>query len=134
MRASVHVDLPGWTKESVDKLRLAARSSTCSPAVPVESPVVRLATPTTSPTSTDWDTPRSSWSRSRLTPSTPSGRRIWSSRRSTACKEQQPTNRPADNSLFSDSLGLFRFGLRCPNCLLGAHLNSVLKLFFNPRL
>merc|ERR1711863_98000 len=54
MRASVHVDLPGWTKESVDKLRLAVRSWRSSPAVPGESPAVRLATPTISPTSTGW--------------------------------------------------------------------------------
>merc|ERR1712029_743574 len=64
MRASVHVDLPGWTKESVDKLKVAVRSWLSSPVVLVESPVVRPVTPTTSPTSTVSDTPRFSWSRS----------------------------------------------------------------------
>merc|ERR1712012_549420 len=64
MRASVHVDLPGWTKESVDKLKARCESSLFSLVEPEENLAARLDTPTTSPTSIVWDTPRFSWSRS----------------------------------------------------------------------
>merc|ERR1712105_232744 len=63
MRASVHVDLPGWTKYSVDKLKERCEELQLQPRVPEERVVVRLATPMISPTSTDWDTLRLSLSR-----------------------------------------------------------------------
>merc|ERR1711872_73149 len=66
--------------------RRGARSWLSSPEAPGESPVARLAAPMTSPTSTVSATPRCSWSRSRLTVSTPCTRRTSSCRRSTACK------------------------------------------------
>ena len=82
MRASVHVDLPGWTAESVDKLKARCEELAVQPrGTRGESGgqtgekqiffhqncitnVSSQATPTTSPTSTAWATPRCSWSRS----------------------------------------------------------------------
>merc|ERR1711964_516617 len=63
MRASVHVDLPDGPRRALTSSRPGARSSPSSPVAPAVSLVARLDTPTTSPTSTDWDTPRSSLSR-----------------------------------------------------------------------
>merc|ERR1739848_91755 len=58
MRASVHIDLPGWTKLGRRCWRPAARSCTCSRAAPGGSPGARLASPTTSRISTDSATVR----------------------------------------------------------------------------
>merc|ERR1712004_218287 len=56
MRASVHVDLPGYTKEGLPALKPGARRSLFSRVVPEESLVARQASPTTSRTSTDLGT------------------------------------------------------------------------------
>merc|ERR1711970_1505056 len=56
MRASVHVDLPGWTKEGLPALK--ARCEELG-----ESLADKLGLPTISPTSIVLDTARSSWSR-----------------------------------------------------------------------
>merc|ERR1711862_221057 len=95
---------PDTPRRELTSSRPDARSSPSSPVEPAESLVARLDTLMTSPTSTVLDTLRSSWSRSRLTLSTPSGRKMLSSRRSTACKSIHHDQ--ADNYLFSDSLGL----------------------------
>merc|ERR1712098_832921 len=66
--------------------RRGVRSLLSSLVEPVESPVASTAAPTTSPTNTGSDTPRYSSSRSWLTVSTHSGRRISSCRRNTDSK------------------------------------------------
>merc|ERR1711862_1032886 len=96
---------PDTPRRELTSSRPDARSSPSSPVEPAESLVARLDTLMTSPTSTVLDTLRSSWSRSRLTLSTPSGRKMLSSRRSTACKSIHHDQ--ADNYLFSGSLGLY---------------------------
>merc|ERR1712226_76588 len=60
MRASVHVDLPGWTKESIDKLKARCEELAVQPRGTRESPAASMAAPTTCPTSTGSGTPR--WS------------------------------------------------------------------------
>merc|ERR1711892_1346851 len=54
---------PDGPSTALMNLRLDVRSSISSPVEPVENLVAKLASPMTSPTSTDWDTLRSNWSR-----------------------------------------------------------------------
>merc|ERR1712046_511182 len=74
MRASVHVDLPGWTKEGLKPLQPVVKSFICSPGAPGVNLVARPVALTISRTSTGWDTLRSSSSRRCLTVSTCSTR------------------------------------------------------------
>merc|ERR1712107_56699 len=62
IRASVHVDLPGYTKEGLPSLKKRCEELKVQPRGTRESPEVRLESPTTSPTNIAWDTPRWSWS------------------------------------------------------------------------
>merc|ERR1712122_76967 len=63
MRASVHVDLPGWTKEGLKPLQARCEELICSPGAPGVNLVARPVALTISRTSTGWDTLRSSSSR-----------------------------------------------------------------------
>merc|ERR1712203_678817 len=134
MRASVHVDLPGWTKEGLPALKARCEELKVQPRGTLGE--------SGGQTGITYDISnkhRLGYSEVQLVQvMIDAVNTLWKEdlelQKSTACKKQQLTNQQADNSLFSDSLGLFRFGLRCPNCLLGAHLNSMLKLYFNPRL
>merc|ERR1712012_807786 len=63
MRASVMIDLPGYTKEGLDALKKRCEELAVQPRGTAESPVALTAAPTTCPTSTGWDTPRLSSSR-----------------------------------------------------------------------
>merc|ERR1712045_901695 len=58
MRASVHVGLPGWTKDSIDALKARCDGMGLQPVVPVVNLVAKLDTPTIFPTSIVLDTQR----------------------------------------------------------------------------
>merc|ERR1712210_448243 len=63
MRASVHVDLPGWTKEGLKPLAARCEELHLQPGAPGANLVARLVAHTTSRTSTGWDITRSNLSR-----------------------------------------------------------------------
>merc|ERR1711936_578816 len=78
MRASVHVDLPGWTKDSIPALKDRCEVLSVHPVEPVVNLVDKLATLMTFPTSIVLDTPKSALSK-------PCGKKILYSKRNTEC-------------------------------------------------